>query len=83
MSHSFLDHEAIVKDGCLVLNSLKRKALSGNVPAMKAFIDFAFSLEEEKEELGEQVLSEDQQRRIMDICREGSITDQGEALHEE
>ena len=74
MSHKLLDREAIVRDGCIVLDSLRRKAISGNVSAMKAFLDFAFSLEDERENLNEHLLSDEQQQRIIDICREKNIT---------
>ena len=75
MLHKLLDREAIVRDGCLVLDSLRRKAISGNVSAMKAFLDFAFSLEDDKDHLNEHLLSDEQQQRIIEICREKTVTD--------
>lgn len=76
MSRDVLDREAILKDGCIVLQSLKRKALSGNVPAMKAFLDFAFSEDESERAPSEydNMLSDDQRKRIMDICMETGLS---------
>ena len=86
MSHKLLDREAVVRDGCLVLDSLRRKAMSGNVTAMKAFLDFAFSLEDEEKSINEHLLSDEQQQRIIEICREKNVTDkesEGSAKHNE